>query len=240
MVGPRKRGRLAFSIIILLCATLACNAPGPLLRSFYFGKEPEELISFEREKLAEFEATLISEEGEIEGLKPPHGTDWACEEIYGVVAEIQKGAAAFETMELKKAEIDMTLSYDGEDNWMSLQYKTEFERDMAVQGVNGQIEAWDHEKWSDNGSAGRMQLWKNGIFTGLIHITTSTTNSYPQKTSSKFEMDYNLFGLVNPLNYQQVYVCNLGRNEIPENLRDLTYENFLDHCAFYTYACYEK
>lgn len=234
----RKRIKLiVFISVFVALLSLACNVPRPLARMIYFENDREEQIKLEHE-LTDLDATLVSPEGEVVGLKPPHGTDWICADISGEVSEMENTEAFYsDTMKLNKTHLEIELSYDGEENWMSLRYLTEFDRDMAVTGEKGQIEEWYHEVWSNSGSAGRMQLWAGGGFKGPMHIKTTTTATWPQETTSTIDADYQIFGLVDPMDYRKAYLCNAGRNPAPENLDELTPGNFLNSCPFYYYEC---
>jgi len=215
--------------------------PRPLARLRYIDNDRDEQIAYEHTLTADMQVTMESAEGEVVGLKPLHGTEWDCVDISGEITRIENIVALYsETMKLIKADLKMELSYDAEDNWMSIRYTTDFVRDMAVTGAEGKIEAWDHEEWSNQGYASRLVLWTNGAFQGLLHVTRQATNSYPIKSSSTTELEYKVYGLVDPLDYHQAYVCNLGRNSFPENLEDLTVDNIQDWCIFNYYECSVK
>jgi len=243
MYSLSKVRSLVAAVLLTLFVSLACNVPRPLARLTILKRRPdlEEEIDREHEIVEELDATLVSPEGDVVGLKPPHGTDWVCVDVDGEVAEMENTVGFYsETMKLNKAVVNIQLSYDGEDNWMGLKYLTEFARDTAVIGEDGQIAAWDHEVWSNSGSSFRMQLWDMGAFQGFMHHKTIITVSYPQSTTSTIEADYHVFGLVDPMNYRRAYLCNTGRNPVPENLEVLTVENFLNYCPFYYYECTAK
>ena len=243
MQNLSKPRLLGSAVVLILFVSLACNIPRPLARFTILKSRPnhEDEIDREHEIVEELDATLVSPEGEVVGLKPPHGTDWVCVDVAGEVSEMENTVAFYaDTMKLNKAVVTIELSYDGEDNWMRLNYLTEFDRDLAVLGEDDQIAAWNHEVWSNAGSSFRMQLWDMGAFEGSMNHKTTTTVSYPQSATSTIEATYHVFGLVDPMNYRRAYLCNVGRNPLPENLGELTVENFLDYCNFYYYECTEK
>ena len=227
--------RLILTLILIGMATLACNLPVAFLKFKNYAEDPDKQIDLAHTAVFEYEATLTSPEGEVVGLLPLNGTKWNCQDIDGEIRALQMVS---ETMILKKAELDLSLDYDGEDDRLSISYSTEFERDEATIDVDGtSVAGWNHAKWGGLGGAGMIPRRDDGVFSGVFEETTTFENTYPVSSTHQLKHTHYFFGLIPPLDYEMLYLCDQVANPVPDPLGSLTAENFQDHCAYWYYEC---
>jgi len=232
--------RLILTLILVGLATLSCNLPFAFLQFKNSYNEPEKQIALAHTAVADYEATLTSPEGEVVGLLPLNGTKWKCQDIDGEIGVLQKVSEGelSATMILKKAELDLSLDYDGEDDRLSISYSTEFERDEATIDVDGtSVAGWNHAKWGGLGGAGMIPRRDDGVFSGVFEETTTYENTYPASSTHQLKHTHFFFGLIPPMDYGRLYLCDQVANPVPEPLGSLTVDNFQDHCAYYYYEC---
>jgi len=241
-MGRNKKALIiGLFILFIVVLNLACNLPLPILNAWIGNQSKDDQEDFKRHVVDTFEATLVSAEEDVVGLTPPDGTSWSCVDVSGELSFFTNPDNLAEGQVLKKAELTLDLYYSGADEGMSGSLRTNLEKDFAVlDGVTNEFIDWDHTKSKKDGSCHRMLLWENGAFGGIMFVTDTREISYPEPGSAKVELQRNVFGLINPLDYKQAYFCDLSRIPGSEDMISLTVENFRERCVLYYYECTAK
>jgi hypothetical protein len=238
MDGNKKALVIMFLIILFVLLSLACNLPRPFVNAWFSNLGRTDREEATRELVDTTDATLVSAEGEILGLKPHEGTAWSCVDVNGEQGFFTNPDNLAEGQVVTRAVLDLSISYIGDDEGVSVNLLANFEKDLAVlDSVTNEFIAWDHTKTKKDGTGNEMILGDNGVFNGTLFITETREISYPETVSSTLEFKNNVFGLINPLDHKQAYFCDLSRNPFPENLNSLTAENFEERCILYYYEC---
>jgi len=232
-------------LILLVLVSLACNLPVDMLRLYADVDNPEDDAEDIHEVVAEYDATLVSSEGEVTGLPFEGWTKWVCKDIDGEINFYKKNAElAPETYIINKADLDLTLEIKKSTsrvdlNFLRIDYLLNMEVDEGWLNLEGDaIEHWNNAKWSGTGWAEiSPPTVDDRSISGVFDVTTNMQGTYPSTLSQEYVSKHNFFILFPPENYNIAYFCDVGANPVPDGWEKLTGENFRDFCPYYYYEC---
>jgi hypothetical protein len=222
---------LPLSLCLLgLGLSLACNYPVTLNPFLNVSGE-----SSQHTLVAQYDATIVSAEGEILDLGFIRGMEWVCEDVKGELFALSVGEIP--TMKYKKAEVQWEIAYNESDEWFGVRYSKDIDRDYAVLAADGSISSWENDRWSGHSFLNGVRIKKNGGFKGKLIVPITSEDSFPEHTVWNKEEPHNFFGLFTVSDHSLAYLCDQGPNPIPNDITILTPENFKNYCSNYYYEC---
>jgi hypothetical protein len=237
----RTRHGLSFAslgLTALALAALSCNLPRSFVVSFFPSLDSDEINEKAATLVADLPATMVNEDMQVQGLELFEGARWTCRDVDGVVSELVRSHTGIDTDIVRKAELDLTMTYRDDKTGLNIWYKDDFAMDSAVvNGVTGEIVAWNSHTWSGTGQLSGSRVNSRGTFSGSMTVMETRQGTYPKTVTSQVEEIHNLFGLIPSEDYRRAYLCDLRANTIPDDLAGLTAENFQQRCIFDYYEC---
>ena len=235
MNSKNKITSLGIAIFILGIAALACNVPRNLVTFVFKTKDAEKVERI----ITEFDATLVSDEGELESL-PLSELKWVCEDVDGRVSEIRSGAEMEPTFIFKEGDLDLWFENDMYDDKVDIYYTVNFERDEAVIGKDNQIVAWYTSKWGFSGQSKGVSYWEDSTFSADVFVLYKGETSAPNTSPVERRQVIHLFGMIDKMNVNKAYICDMDALDIPAGWEDLGLigEEFETYCPGYYYECF--
>ena len=225
-----------FFLVFAGLVTLSCNIP---INISTFVRSKSDLI--QHTTVAEFDATLVSSEGDAILLPLIHRQEWSCEDVNGELSSLLRSEETkvngIQIHKYKKALLEWEFIYSDTDGWIWVSYQKDIDRDYAVIGAENNVDSWENDKWSGKTGKGGFKLGKNLTFQGVLEVKITQQDSFPEPNTSERMETHNIFGLIAEDNSQQAFLCDYVVNPLPEGIDLLTPEKFQDHCQFYYYEC---
>ncbi len=231
-----KKNQLTLLLLVLsVLVILSCNIPVDILN---FVNGDIDVIHYRT--VAEYDATLVSSEGDVIGLPLLQRQEWTCKDVNGEISSLLRSEEievnGIHVHKYNKAILKWKFLYD-QGTGIEISYQMDVDRDYAVLGADNIVDSWENDKWSGTSEVGGLKLGKNWTFQGVLEVQITQQDSFPYPNTSERIATHNIFGLINQGVPQQAFLCDYLVNPLPAGIELLTAENFQDHCQFYYYEC---
>jgi hypothetical protein len=227
-------------ILILIFLSLACNIPNRFLFAQHEDDTPKQIQTF----VAEYDATLVDDEGYVVSLPIPDQTFWICEDSDGIVSLLEEDDDLDPNKVLKKIILNLNFIYFEPRKGMKidpeiyLSYYLNVERDETAIGPDNEIAGVNHAKWTVKGEIRRLELLDSWVFGGIMTAKVDQDDTYPIEGFSQREIMKSFYGLISSEDYHQAYLCDEGARPLPEGWDTLIDgEDFQNFCNGYYYEC---
>ncbi len=233
MDRDQKRLLVLFFLVLAILISLGCNFPIAFDRLFNIDDE-----SAKHTVVAEFDATLVSEEGEPIKLYIANGMEWICRDVQGELSSLAVGEIP--DFDYHEAEIEWKIQYREYDKYdgFNVFYTKFIDRDYSVIEVDGS-KTWFNEKWSGDSKLNRAEdeYIARGVYKGVLSLEVSYQDTSPQHDPYKKTETHHYYFLVDLDGINMAYLCDQSHNPITQDLSNLTPGNFQQSCSFWYYEC---
>ncbi len=238
MKGRHRLSGWTLAWLTAASAVLSCNLPLPLVAFSKQVRGTQEVDEFAFDLTQKLHATLVDEEDQVLPLAIVDGFEWVCRDVDGAVSEAKRNAEAVAMRKLVQAEVHLSFAWDEDTRALELKYADDFVMvDPVLDGVSGEVVAWDTSSWSGSGRRNYIRLEEQGTLWGSFTVDERRQQTYPKDVVSQVEVNHNFFGLIPNGDPQTAYFCDLRDIPVPPELKSLTPENFGDSCPLYYYEC---